>query len=261
MLVQSIDRAAIEYPAGRIVLASTLVPVEVRAEKPSDWSSVRSIHLAAFGDHGEVVANLVDDLRDPVARGEGLSLVAEVEDRLVGHVMFSPSLLDAPKCLVPVQVLSPIGVIPECQRMGIGTALIRRGVELLSERLVPLVFLEGPPTYYSAPRVRAGGRTRIPKAVTADPGRSVPSPPTPRLRTLDDGHPRLLRDVLEERRRRASRARRLRLAPRSCTRKPPGSSRGLWFVAPPRRGVRGEGRARGRFRSWRAPCSGCRRRR
>jgi len=149
MLVQSIDRAAIGCPAGRIALASTLVPVEVRAEKPSDWSSVRSIHLAAFGDHGEVVANLVDDLRDPVARGEGLSLVAEVEDRLVGHVMFSPSLLDAPKCLVPVQVVSPIGVVPECQKMGIGTALIRRGVELLSERQVPLVFLEGPPAYYS----------------------------------------------------------------------------------------------------------------
>ena len=122
--------------------------MEVRAEKPSDWSSVRAIHLAAFRDHGEVVANLVDDLRDPVARGEGLSLVAEVEERLVGHVMFTPSMLDAPKCLVPVQVLSPIGVLPECQRMGIGTALIRRGVELLSERLVPLVFLEGSPTYY-----------------------------------------------------------------------------------------------------------------
>ena len=148
MLVQSIDRAAIEYPAGRTILAGTLVPVEVRAETPSDWALVRSIHLAAFGDHGEVVANLVDDLRDPVARGEGLSLVAEVEERLVGHVMFTPSMLDAPKCLVPVQVLSPIGVLPECQRMGIGTALIRRGVELLSERLVPLVFLEGSPTYY-----------------------------------------------------------------------------------------------------------------
>ena len=125
------------------------MPVDVRAEKPSDWSSVRSIHLAAFGDHGEVVANLVDDLRDPVARGEGLSLVAEIEERLVGHVMFSPSLLDAPKCLVPVQVLSPIGVVPECQRTGIGTALIQRGVKLVSERLVPLVFLEGPPAYYS----------------------------------------------------------------------------------------------------------------
>jgi putative acetyltransferase len=129
------------------------------------------VHLAAFGDHGEVVANLVDDLRGAVARGEGLSLVAEERDRIVGHVMFSPSLLDAPKRLVSVQVLSPIGVVPASQRQGVGTTLIRRGGELLIERLVPLVFLEGPPAYYSRfgfhPAVEHGFRKpslRIPDA-------------------------------------------------------------------------------------------------
>jgi putative acetyltransferase len=63
--------------------------------------------------------------------------------------MFSPSLLDAPKRLVDVQVLSPIGVLPSHQNQGIGTALVGRGVELLIERNVPLVFLEGSPAYYS----------------------------------------------------------------------------------------------------------------
>ena len=155
MLVQSIGRAAIEYPAGRTILAGTLVPVEVRAETPTDRALVRSIHLAAFGDHGEVVANLVDDLRDPVARGEGLSLVAEVEERLIGHVMFTPSMLDAPRCLVPVQVLSPIGVLPECREAGIGTALIRRGVELLSEFWYRWSFSKGHP-----PTTRATGSSR-----------------------------------------------------------------------------------------------------
>jgi putative acetyltransferase len=115
----------------------------------SDWSAVRAVHLAAFAAQGQVVANLVDHLRDAVARGEGLSLVAEERDQIVGHVMFSPSLLDAPKRLVPVQVLSPIGVVPACQRQGVGAALIRRGLELLIGRNVPLVFLEGPPTYYA----------------------------------------------------------------------------------------------------------------
>jgi putative acetyltransferase len=114
-----------------------------------DRSAVRAVHLAAFGDHGQVVANLVDDLRDAIARGDGLSLVAEERDQIVGHVMFSTSLLDAPKRLVPVQVLSPIGVLPARQKQGVGTTLIRRGLELLVERNVPLVFLEGPPAYYS----------------------------------------------------------------------------------------------------------------
>jgi putative acetyltransferase len=63
--------------------------------------------------------------------------------------MLSPSLLDTPKRLISVQVLSPVGVVPACQRQGIGTTLIRRGIERMIERLVPLVFLEGPPAYYS----------------------------------------------------------------------------------------------------------------
>ena len=98
--------------------------------------------------HGQVVGDLVDDLRDAVARGEGLSLVAEEQDQIVGHVLFSPSLLDAPKRLVPVQVLSPIGVVP-ARQSGVGTARIRHGLELLIGRNVPLVCLEGPPAYDS----------------------------------------------------------------------------------------------------------------
>ena len=121
----------------------------MRAEAASDWSAVRAIHLAAFGDHGRVVADLVDDLRPSVARGDGLSLVAVEREDVVGHVVFSPSLLDAPKRLVPVQVLSPIGVVPGRQRQGVGTLLIRHGLDLLRERDVPLVFLEGPPAYYA----------------------------------------------------------------------------------------------------------------
>ena len=71
------------------------------------------------------------------------------ETRLSGTCCSAPSLLDAPKRLLPVQVLSPIGVVPDRQNQGVGTALIRRGIELLSERDVPLVFLEGAPGYYS----------------------------------------------------------------------------------------------------------------
>ena len=124
--------------------------MEVRPEVTSDRPAVRQLHLAAFGeDHVPVVPDLVDELREAVERGEGLSLVAEEREQIVGHVMFSPSLLDAPKQLLPVQVLSPIGVLPAHQNQGVGTALIRRGIELLSARDVPLVFLEGPPAYYS----------------------------------------------------------------------------------------------------------------
>ena len=172
--------------------AIRLARVEVRSEANSDRWAIRAVHLAAFGEHhAPVVPNLVDALRDAVKRGEGLSLVAEERDQLVGHVMFSPSLLDAPRRLLPVQVLSPVGVVPAHQKQGVGTALIRRGLELLSERDVPLVFLGRGTGVLLALRVRARHSPRIQEALVANPGRSLPSAPTPCLRALDDGHARV----------------------------------------------------------------------
>ncbi|MFE1311193.1 GNAT family N-acetyltransferase [Streptomyces sp. NPDC058755] len=76
---------------------------------------------------------------------EGLSLVAELDGQIVGHVMFTHSLLDAPRRLVEVHVLSPLAVMPEHRKRGIGSALVRHGLKTLAERAVPLVFLEGDP--------------------------------------------------------------------------------------------------------------------
>lgn len=110
---------------------------------------MRDVHLQAFGDHGLVVADLVDTLRDTITPEDGLSLVAEHDGRVVGHAMFTRSLLDAPRRLVDVQVLSPLAVMPELHKRGLGSALVRHGLGILAQRGVPLVFLEGDPGYYS----------------------------------------------------------------------------------------------------------------
>jgi putative acetyltransferase len=117
--------------------------MELREELPGDAESVREIHLRAFGDHGLVVANLVDSLRETITPTEGLSLVAEYDGQVAGHVMFTRSLLDAPRRLVKVHVLSPLAVMPDYHKRGIGSALVRQGLKALTERAVPLVFLEG----------------------------------------------------------------------------------------------------------------------
>jgi putative acetyltransferase len=121
----------------------------VRGELAGDRGAVRDIQLRAFGDHGLVVADLVDALRETITATDGLSLVAEDDGRIVGHVMFTRSLLDAPRRLVEVQVLSPLGVMPGHHKRGIGSALVRHGLTALAERAVPVVFLEGDPGYYS----------------------------------------------------------------------------------------------------------------
>jgi putative acetyltransferase len=122
--------------------------VLIREEQAEDHTGVAHVHELAFGDHGAVVVPLVVDLRLSLGMEPGLSLVAVDGDAVIGHVLFTRNLLDAPERLVDVQVLSPIGVLPERQRDGVGTALIRHGLERLAGREVPLVFLEGSPAYY-----------------------------------------------------------------------------------------------------------------
>jgi putative acetyltransferase len=121
----------------------------IRPEQPHDVDEVAAVQAAAFGAQGAAVAGLVADLRDSLAREPGLSLVAVDDDGdIVGSVLFTRSLLDAPRQLVDVQVLSPVGVRPDRQRQGVGSALIRHGIDLLDQRQIPLVFLEGSPRYY-----------------------------------------------------------------------------------------------------------------
>ncbi|HEY9288641.1 MAG TPA: N-acetyltransferase [Candidatus Dormibacteraeota bacterium] len=120
----------------------------VRDERPDDHDQVRRVQNAAFANHQGRVGDLVDALRAGLRRSDGLSLVATVKDEVVGHVMFTRCLLDAPQRLVDVQVLSPVGVLPERQRQGIGSMLITTGLHLLNARGVPLVFLEGSASYY-----------------------------------------------------------------------------------------------------------------
>lgn len=124
--------------------------MEIRKEQSQDEEAATGIHREAFGgEHGLVVAALVDDLRVMTKRGDGLSLVAVSDDLVVGHVMFSRGVLNAPTQLVAIEILSPVAVRPVMQGKGIAAALIRRGLELLDSLGVPAVFLEGDPGYYS----------------------------------------------------------------------------------------------------------------
>lgn len=120
----------------------------IRPERPDDQAAVRDVVLRAF-DGQERVANLADALRSSGAYVDGLSFVAAYGEELVGQVMLTRSLLDAPRKLVDVLVLSPIGVVPEWQGKGIGSRLIQHAFAVAGERSEPLVFLEGDPGYYS----------------------------------------------------------------------------------------------------------------
>jgi putative acetyltransferase len=130
--------------------------VAIRAETPEDHRAVRTVHAEAFGD-GERVPGLVAALRAARAARAPLSFVATVDDRVVGHVLLSATRLDAPRRIVDVLSLSPLGVRPAHQRRGIGTRLVAHALAAAEERGVPLVFLEGSPRYYGTRGFEAAG--------------------------------------------------------------------------------------------------------
>lgn len=127
-------------------MTSTPEGVVLRAEKPGEAVAVDDLVVEAFGD--ERLHGLLADLRSGDAWIDGLSFVAELDGELVGHVLFTRSHLDAPRRLVDVLVLSPLSVAPARQGQGIGSALVRHGLEQTRTRPEPLVFLEGSPRYY-----------------------------------------------------------------------------------------------------------------
>ena len=113
----------------------------IRKETVEDIPSIRAVVHAAFGTAGE--ANLVDGLRCSGALT--LSAVAVVGSRVVGHVGFSPVTIDGQH---PALALAPVAVAPDCQRQGIGSALIRWGLDECRRLGHGGVIVVGEPAYY-----------------------------------------------------------------------------------------------------------------
>jgi predicted N-acetyltransferase YhbS len=121
----------------------------VRRERPADQDAVRAVHRAAFAtdDGSEVVeARLTDELRQDAGFLPHLSLVAVEDGAVVGHVIATRGRLEP--LGHPVLGLGPLGVRPDRQRTGVGTALMHAVLavaEAADERLVALL---GSPDYY-----------------------------------------------------------------------------------------------------------------
>ena len=112
----------------------------------SDLQSVLSIERAAFGqdDEAELVRAL---LEDPSAQ-PSLSLLAWVQGRPVGHILFTAARIGDGSAPVRAAILAPLAVVPDAQRQGVGGRLIEEGVSVLRARGVGLVLVAGHPDYY-----------------------------------------------------------------------------------------------------------------
>jgi putative acetyltransferase len=115
---------------------------QIRREQREDLVGVRETNEQAFGTTTE--ARLVDRLRDS---SDCISLVATIGGRVIGHILFTPVSIE-PETIVRVAGLAPMSVRPEYQRVGIGSQLVRAGLDECRRLGYAAVVLVGHPEFY-----------------------------------------------------------------------------------------------------------------
>lgn len=117
--------------------------MHIRPEADADRAAIHAVNEAAF--ETSVEADLVDDLR--AKAGQLISLVAAMDEEIVGHILFSPVSL-AEHTELNLMGLGPMAVLPQHQRKGIGAALVREGLERCKQMGCHAVVVVGHPEYY-----------------------------------------------------------------------------------------------------------------
>ena len=141
----------------------------IRREHPLDHDAVRALHLAAFtrdpvsgverSSEDVVEARLVDALREDAGFLPRLSLVAVVDDVVTGHVIATRGWLEP--FGAPVLGLGPLGVLPDAQGRGVGTALVHSVLAVAEAAGETLVALLGEPAYYGRFGFRPAGELGV----------------------------------------------------------------------------------------------------
>jgi putative acetyltransferase len=118
----------------------------IRAETTEDYAGVRAVVSAAFGRPNE--ARLVDRLRETDAFIAALSLVADDGVEIVGHVLFTAIRIRTSAVALPALALAPLAVRPDRQNTGVGSLLVRHGLEVCRRLGHRIVVVVGHSTYY-----------------------------------------------------------------------------------------------------------------
>ena len=116
----------------------------VRPEVPEDAPSIRYVNEQAFGQKKE--ADIIEKLRNRAALS--VSLVAVLKNKVVGHIAFSPAVIESENSSFAAIALAPMSVLPAHQRKGIGSQLVQAGLEECRRLGQEIVVVLGHPAYY-----------------------------------------------------------------------------------------------------------------
>jgi len=122
--------------------------ISIREEALGDVAAVRRVNELAFGQPAE--AGIVDALRENCE--EILSLVAVEDEKIIGHILFSPVTIERDGKHEGGSFrgsgLAPMAVLPDRQRQGIGSRLVEAGIARLRQRSCPFIIVLGHAEYY-----------------------------------------------------------------------------------------------------------------
>jgi len=120
--------------------------IKIRAEVADDHQSITNVNNLAFGQEDESI--LITKLRQTNEFIPDLSLVAEVDGEVVGHILFHPVPLVDDYTSHDTLSLAPMSVLPKFQKNGIGKKLILTGLEIARKLDYKIVSVLGHPEYY-----------------------------------------------------------------------------------------------------------------
>ena len=118
----------------------------ISPDRMEDYTAIHELHILAF--EREVEARLVESLRQSTDFSPELSLVAIIDGRVVGHILFSPVSIETEKSDISAVALAVMAVRPELQNQGIGSELVRQGLKECQLLGVEVVVVVGHPAYY-----------------------------------------------------------------------------------------------------------------
>lgn len=118
----------------------------IRPERENDYSKIRGVNDLAFGQENE--GRLIEKLRQTEKFIPKLSLVAELNNEIVGHILFYPVIIRSATSKFQSISLGPMAVIPAYQRQGIGIRLVKEGLETAKKLGHKSVIVVGHPEYY-----------------------------------------------------------------------------------------------------------------
>ena len=120
--------------------------IKIRSESPDDYTQISDVIYCTFEQKNEV--HLVETLRFSPDFISELSLVAVLNNLIVGYILFSKIVIKSEKTTTPALALAPLAVLPEYQNQGIGSQLVEKGLKECKHLNYNIVNVLGHPNFY-----------------------------------------------------------------------------------------------------------------